>query len=67
VHTNGDQVYYLDHTFRCRYVSGTAHVADEESVEVAWFPVSDLPDMDHVHQDRIAFAVDGKEPTRFER
>jgi hypothetical protein len=29
---------YLDHTFRCRYLTGTARAADDESSDVAWFP-----------------------------
>src|SRR3954471_20254411 len=31
VYSNGDRAHYLDHTFRCRYVEGVAHVADDES------------------------------------
>src|SRR5688572_26821072 len=34
---NGDQVYWLDLTFRCRAVGGQARVNDDESVEVGWF------------------------------
>jgi 8-oxo-dGTP pyrophosphatase MutT (NUDIX family) len=40
---NGDQVQYLDHTFRCRAVGGEAQVHDAESVEVGWFPLGALP------------------------
>jgi len=67
VHANGDEVYYLDHLFRCRYVSGTAHVADDESVDVAWFSTTDLPTMSLVHQNRIACALEDQAETRFER
>ena len=31
VHANGDHAQYLDHTFRCWFVDGAAHVADDES------------------------------------
>src|SRR5690349_24554545 len=34
VHTNGDRASYLDLTFACTYVSGEAHVADDESLDV---------------------------------
>lgn len=44
-HVNGDRAQYLDLTFRCRYVSGDAVVADDESLEVGWFAVDDLPAM----------------------
>ncbi|AKU17976.1 NUDIX hydrolase [Luteipulveratus mongoliensis] len=46
---NGDQVQYLDHAFRCRYVSGDAGVGDEESTDVGWFALDRLPDL----QDRF--------------
>ncbi|MDE9365034.1 NUDIX domain-containing protein [Luteipulveratus sp. YIM 133132] len=42
---NGDQVQYLDHAFRCRWVSGEATVGDDESTEVGWFAVDDLPEL----------------------
>lgn len=42
-HPNGDRAQYLDHTFRCRFVEGDAHVGDDESVEVGWFPLTHLP------------------------
>jgi 8-oxo-dGTP pyrophosphatase MutT (NUDIX family) len=56
-HVNGDLAQYLDHTFRCRYVSGEAHVADDESSEVRWAPLDDLPEMQPVMVDRIRQAV----------
>ena len=40
---NGDQVYWLDVTFRCRAVGGEARVNDDESVDVRWFELNDLP------------------------
>jgi 8-oxo-dGTP pyrophosphatase MutT (NUDIX family) len=40
-YVNGDQVQYLDMTFRCRMTGGQARVGDDESVEVGWFPVDD--------------------------
>ncbi len=40
---NGDQAQYLSLAFLCEYVSGQAHVADDESVEVGWFPLDALP------------------------
>jgi 8-oxo-dGTP pyrophosphatase MutT (NUDIX family) len=36
---NGDQVQYLELTFRCKQVGGTAGVNDGESIEVGWHPV----------------------------
>ena len=38
MHANGDRASYLDLTFACTYVSGEAHVADDESSDVRWFP-----------------------------
>ncbi|WP_231979673.1 NUDIX hydrolase [Tessaracoccus coleopterorum] len=41
---NGDRCRFLDHGFRARWVSGEPVVGDEESTEVAWFPVDALPE-----------------------
>lgn len=43
VYDNGDRCRYLDHGFRARWVSGEPFVGDEESTDVAWFPVDRLP------------------------
>ena len=55
---NGDRTQYVDHTFRCRYVGGEAAVGDDESVEVRWYPVDALPDMDPLLRERIRTAVE---------
>lgn len=57
VHMNGDRAQYLDHTFRCRFVAGEARVGDDESEEVRWFPVDDLPVMEPVLVERIRTAL----------
>jgi 8-oxo-dGTP pyrophosphatase MutT (NUDIX family) len=40
---NGDQVQFLDLCFRCRPLRGEARVNDDESLEVAWFALDELP------------------------
>ena len=57
VHANGDLAQYLDHTFRCRYLEGEAHVADDESSAVGWFPVDRPPEMPADLRERISVAV----------
>ncbi|GAB3558607.1 NUDIX hydrolase [Spelaeicoccus albus] len=54
---NGDQARYLSVTFRARYVAGTAHVADDESLEVDWFPIDGLPELSRNHRERIQWAL----------
>lgn len=44
-YSNGDEVQFLVVTFRCRPVGGEARVNDDESLEVAWFPLSALPEL----------------------
>jgi 8-oxo-dGTP pyrophosphatase MutT (NUDIX family) len=44
-YANGDQVQYLELTFRCRPVSGEARVNDEESLEVRWHALGALPEL----------------------
>ncbi len=43
---NGDQVQYLELTFRCRSAGGSARVNDSECVEVGWHAPDALPPLD---------------------
>jgi 8-oxo-dGTP pyrophosphatase MutT (NUDIX family) len=61
---NGDRTQFVDHTFRCRYVSGEAHAADEESSEVRWFALAELPAMAAGHLERIRTAAGHEGPAR---
>ncbi|MCL3859573.1 NUDIX domain-containing protein [Actinotalea sp. K2] len=54
-YANGDLAQYLDLCFWGRPVGGTAHVADDESTEVAWFERDHLPaDLTRTSTERIA-------------
>jgi hypothetical protein len=56
---NGDQVYWLNIGFRCRFVCGDAHAHDDESIEVAWFEADSVPELEP-HQARcLALALTG--------
>ncbi|GAA4419596.1 NUDIX domain-containing protein [Georgenia halophila] len=62
---NGDVSQYLDLTFLCRYVSGEARVADDESIDVAWLCLDALPvDMTETSVERLAKALAYREDTR---
>ena len=63
-HPNGDLGQYVDHTFRCRWVSGDPRPGDDESTEARWFPLDALPQMSQVHTDRIACAVENPRDVR---
>jgi ADP-ribose pyrophosphatase YjhB (NUDIX family) len=65
VHVNGDHAQYLDHTFRCRYLGGEAHVADDESSAVGWFALDELPEMDALLAERVRTALRRTGPVRF--
>ena len=65
VHANGDRASYLDLTFACTYVSGEAHVADDESRDVRWFPRDALPAMATTMIGRIGDALSGEQAARF--
>jgi 8-oxo-dGTP pyrophosphatase MutT (NUDIX family) len=67
VHANGDRASYLDLTFACTYVSGEAHVADDESSDVRWYPVDAMPEMTDVMRRRIADALSVEGAARFVR
>ncbi|MFF5638391.1 NUDIX domain-containing protein [Streptomyces sp. NPDC012825] len=64
VYPNGDQCQFMDVTFRCRAVGGEARVNDDESTEVGWFEVDDLPEMKRFSHMRIEKAL-ADEPTWF--
>jgi ADP-ribose pyrophosphatase YjhB (NUDIX family) len=63
-HVNGDVAQYLDHTFRCRWLSGEPRPGDDESTEAAWFPLDRLPDVAQRFRERIAVAVDNPSDVR---
>ena len=65
VHVNGDRVTYLDLTFACTWLEGEAHVADDESSDVRWWPVAALPEMSEVMLERIAAAFSDESAARF--
>jgi ADP-ribose pyrophosphatase YjhB (NUDIX family) len=62
---NGDLAVYLDLTFACTWISGDAYVADDESTDVRWWPVADLPPMAQVFTQRIDAALADEREARF--
>ncbi len=64
-HDNGDRAAYLDLTFACTWLEGEARVADDESTEVRWWPLSALPPMTETMVTRIRSALSGEREARF--
>lgn len=63
---NGDKVQFMSLTFLCRAVSGTAHVGDDESLDVGWFGLDELPDLPEHHLERVHIAAEANGgPARF--
>ncbi|MFE4664436.1 NUDIX domain-containing protein [Streptomyces sp. NPDC056716] len=62
---NGDVCQYMDITFRCRALGGEARVNDDESLDVGWFPVDGLPDLNEFGVLRIKQAM-AEAPTWFD-
>ncbi|MFF4353473.1 NUDIX domain-containing protein [Streptomyces sp. NPDC001530] len=54
---NGDVCQFMDTTFRCRAVGGEARVNDDESLEVGWFDVDALPELNEHALFRIKQAL----------
>lgn len=50
--------------FRCTYLDGEPYVADDESLEVRWFPIDRLPPMAPSLVERIMTPVEHDGPTR---
>ncbi|MFK8909334.1 NUDIX hydrolase [Streptomyces sp. YS-3] len=61
---NSDRCQFMDICFRCRAVGGEARVNDDESLEVGWFPVDALPELDEFALFRIKQAMTD-DPTWF--
>jgi len=54
---NGDRVQFLDVCFRCRPLRGEPRVNDDESLDVRWWPLSDLPALSDRERDCLANAL----------
>lgn len=54
---NGDICQFMDITIRCRAVGGEARVNDDESLEVGWFDVDALPELNEHARFRIKQAL----------
>lgn len=65
VYDNGDRASYLDLTFACTWLSGEAHVADDESTDVRWWPLDALPPMSESMAQRVAAALSDEREARF--
>jgi ADP-ribose pyrophosphatase YjhB (NUDIX family) len=42
---NADQVWWTSIMFQCRHVSGEPKVGDDESIDVGWFEIADIPEL----------------------
>ncbi|SFE37075.1 NUDIX hydrolase [Streptomyces mirabilis] len=62
---NGDTCQFMDTTFRCRAVGGEARVNDDESLDVGWFAVDALPELNEFGMLRIKQALSDA-PTWFD-
>jgi 8-oxo-dGTP diphosphatase len=57
VHHNGDRSCYVVTGFRCSVVEGEPRVNDDESLEVAWSALDDLPPLDPTQQELLDDAL----------
>jgi len=64
---NGDVCQFVDHAFACRATGGSAHVADDENLDVGWFAVTDLPELRGRQADTVTRALAGDQETWFAR
>ncbi len=58
---NGNAAQYIVTGFACRATGGTPRLADDESLEVGYFPVDQLPeDLSPEHRLRVEHAASGR-------
>lgn len=65
-YANGDRAQFLDHTFRCSYLSGEPFPADGENTDARWFRLDALPEMPEHMAARVRLGVTGRERAAFE-
>ncbi len=63
---NGDQSDYLDLTFRCSWIQGEPYPADGEMLDVGWYPLTVLDDLDGDMAARIRSALTTEPRAAFE-
>ena len=64
VYGNGDRTQYIDHVFRCRWLSGDPRPVDGEASEAAFFDVHALPPMSPAQAERVQVGLSGNPVTR---
>lgn len=66
VYSNGDRCRFVDIAFELDWISGTPHIGDDESTNVAGFPANELPEaFVEGHGERIEWAFDTGALARF--
>jgi len=64
---NGDKVLYISTSFRCRGKAGTPRVCDDESLEMRYFALRDLPELIPIDRRLIDLALAGDLRADFDR
>jgi 8-oxo-dGTP pyrophosphatase MutT (NUDIX family) len=57
VHLNGDRACYVVTAFRCSLIDGEPKVNDDESLDVAWFTLDDVPVLSPVYRQQLDDAL----------
>jgi hypothetical protein len=63
-YANGDRTQYIDHVFRCRWLSGDPYPVDGEATEAAFFAVHALPPMAPDQAERVRIGLSDDRVTR---
>jgi 8-oxo-dGTP diphosphatase len=58
-YSNGHQVRYVSIAFLCRIIGGHLHIADDESMELRFFALGELPDLRDDQLQRVRHALSG--------
>lgn len=57
---NGDQTQYIDHVFRCTWVSGEPTPGDGEALQARFFPLTALPTLSEREATRLRVGLENR-------
>jgi 8-oxo-dGTP diphosphatase len=65
VYPNNDTVFFIQFVLVCRQIGGSARINDDESLEVCYVPLAELPEMERSQSDYVRLAFTSRPDADF--